>query len=228
MDRRHAVVGAVEQRRLVIALSLPTGPLAITCLGAHCDDIEIGAGGTLLRLLAEHPGSEVTWIVASSDPVRRAEAESSSAAFCHGAAAVRLTIGEVAENVFPWAGADVRELVVGATDPSACDLVFAPRRDDDHQDHRVIADLALQRFRDQPILRYEIAKYDGDLTTPNCYVGLDERLVERKVALLVEHFASQAHRPWFDDSAFRALMRLRGVECNRAWAEGFHVDKFAV
>jgi LmbE family N-acetylglucosaminyl deacetylase len=204
------------------------GPLRITCLGAHCDDIEIGAGATLLRLLDEHPGSSVTWVVPASDDRRATEARASSAAFCAAAASLEVSIGDLDENVFPFIGTEVRSFLVDATDPTACDLVFAPRGDDLHQDHRVIADLALQRFRDQPILRYEIAKYDGDLTSPNAYVGLEGHHVDRKIELLFEHFGSQVHRPWFDERAFRGLMRIRGVECNRTWAEGFHVAKFAI
>ena len=207
---------------------LADGPLRITCLGAHCDDIEIGAGATLLRLLDEHPGSSVTWVVPASDDRRATEARASSAAFCAAAASLDVSIGDLDENVFPFIGAEVRSFLVDATDPTACDLVFAPRADDLHQDHRLIADLALQRFRDQPILRYEIAKYDGDLTTPNAYVGLEDHHVDRKIELLFEHFGSQVHRPWFDERAFRGLMRIRGVECNRTWAEGFHVAKFAI
>jgi len=209
-------------------LRLADGPLRITCLGAHCDDIEIGAGATLLRLLEEHPGSEVTWVVAASDGVRAAEAAASSAAFCTRAASSEVAIGDLDENVFPSIGAEVRSFVLNATDPEACDVVFAPRADDLHQDHRLIAELALQRFRDQPILRYEIVKYDGDLTTPNTYVGVEDRHVDRKIELLFEHFVSQVHRPWFDERVFRGLLRIRGVECNRTWAEGFHVAKLAI
>jgi LmbE family N-acetylglucosaminyl deacetylase len=209
-------------------LELPAGPLRLTCLGAHCDDIEIGAGATLLRLLEEHPGSTVTWVVVASDPVRRAEAEAAAAVFCGDAGSSTVVIGDFAENVFPWHGEPIKQFVNDATDPAAIDVVFAPRPDDLHQDHRLIAEIALQRFRDHPILGYEIAKYDGDLATPNVYVGLEDRHADRKIGILLQTFASQRHRPWFDDLAFRALLRLRGVECNRRYAEGFHTRKLTL
>ena len=59
----------------------PAAPLRILCLGAHCDDIEIGCGGTLLQLLAARPRVEVTWVVFSSPGVREQEARASAAQF---------------------------------------------------------------------------------------------------------------------------------------------------
>jgi len=208
----------------VLSVAPRPGPLRIVCLGAHCDDIEIGAGATLLRLLAEHPGSSVTSVIASASPRRRAEAEAAAAAFAGGSAHT-VRVGDFTENVLPTEFAAVKTFVIDAVDPATTDLVFAPRFADRHQDHRVLAEIALQVFRDHPILRYEIAKYDGDLATPNVYVGLDDDHVERKIALLFAHFPSQAGRHWFDPDAFRGLMRVRGIECNLRWAEGFDVDK---
>lgn len=210
----------------MLSFAPPAGPLRIVCLGAHCDDVEIGAGATLLRLLEEHPGSEVTTVVATASAARRAEAEAAAAAFA-GTSAHRVVIGDLPENVLPGYFAEVKSFVVAAVDPGNTDLVFAPRTTDKHQDHRLLAELAGQIFRDHPVLRYEIVKYDADLGAPDLYVGLEDRHVERKIALLLEHFGSQRARPWFDAEVFRALLRIRGVECNRRWAEGFEIDKLA-
>lgn len=214
---------------LPLALHAPAGrPLRLLCLGAHCDDIEIGAGGTVLRLLAEHPGTEVCWLVVASDPVRRAEAEHSASRFAAAAGSCTVAVGDFAENVLPAHAVDVRAFVLEHGRPFAPDVVLCPHRLDLHQDHRLLGELSLQLFRDHPILEYEIAKYDGDLHTPNLYVALDDDTVARKLALLHECFASQAHRPWFDDDAFRGLLRLRGIEVNARFAEGFHVRKLAL
>jgi LmbE family N-acetylglucosaminyl deacetylase len=206
----------------------PDRPLRILCIGAHSDDIEIGAGGTIMRLLASHPGTEVCWIVCASDDVRRREAEASVRAVCAGAANVQTTIGELPENVLPQHVVAVRELLVAHARPFAPDVVFCPHRDDLHQDHRLLAEMALQLFRDHPILEYEIVKYDGDLHTPNVYVEIDDALAQRKVDLLFEHFPTQQSRTWFDREAFFGFMRLRGIECNARYAEGFHAHKLAL
>jgi LmbE family N-acetylglucosaminyl deacetylase len=203
-------------------------PLRILCIGAHSDDIEIGAGGAIMRLLADHPGSEVCWIVCASTPVRQLEAEASVRAFCTDAGSVTTAIAGLPENVLPQHVIEVRELLALHARPFQPDIVFCPHRDDLHQDHRLLAEMALQLFRDHPILEYEIVKYDGDLRTPNVYVEFDAALAERKVDLLYEHFPTQQSRTWFDREAFFGLMRLRGIECNARYAEGFHVRKVVI
>jgi LmbE family N-acetylglucosaminyl deacetylase len=203
-------------------------PLRILCIGAHGDDIEIGAGGTILRLLADHPGAEVCWVVCASNPVRQLEAEASARAFCADAGNLTLTIAPLPENVLPQHAVEVRELLDRHARPFQPDIVFCPHRDDLHQDHRLLAEMALQLFRDHPILEYEIAKYDGDLHTPNVYFEVDDTLAARKVDLLYEHFPTQQSRTWFDGEAFFGLMRLRGIECNAHYAEGFHAHKVVI
>jgi len=214
---------------LKFSVGLPPGsPLRILCLGAHCDDVEIGAGAAVMHLLESHPGSSVCWVVCASDPQRRVEAEASARAFCAAADHLSTTIGALPENLLPQHTIEVRDLLVGFARPFAPDLVFAPRRDDLHQDHRLLGEMALQLFRDHPILEYEIVKYDGDLKTPNLYLAIDDALAQRKVDLIFEQFPSQHSRTWFDREAFLGLMRLRGIECNERYAEGFHVRKVVV
>ena len=213
--------------KLVVAQP-PDRPLRILCIGAHSDDIEIGAGGTIMRLLAAHPGSEVCWIVCASTEVRQLEAEGSVRAFCAAAGNLTTTVASLPENVLPQHVIEVRELLDRHARPFGPDIVFCPHRDDLHQDHRLLAEMALQLFRDHPILEYEIVKYDGDLRTPNVYVEVDAALAERKVDLLYEHFPTQQSRTWFDREAFFGLMRLRGIECNARYAEGFHVRKVVI
>jgi LmbE family N-acetylglucosaminyl deacetylase len=207
--------------KLVVAQP-PERPLRILCIGAHCDDIEIGAGATIMRLLAAHPGSEICWVVCSSNPVRKLEAESAVRSFCADAGNLITVIAELPENVLPQHVVEVRELLDRHARPFQPDIVFCPHRDDLHQDHRLLAEMALQFFRDHPILEYEIVKYDGDLHTPNVYVEIDDALAARKVDLLYEHFPTQQSRTWFDREAFVGLMRLRGIECNARYAEGLH------
>ncbi len=205
-------------------------PLRVLALAAHCDDVEIGAGATLLRLLREHPGASLCIVIAASDDLRAAEARASAAALAAhaGAAPPEVHLGSLPENVLPVHTTTVRDLVLAHGRPFAPDLVFSPHLLDRHQDHRVMAETAHQLFRDHPILEYEIAKFDGDLHTPNVYVPVAPEVAQAKVDLLHEHFASQRGRTWFDREAFFALLRLRGIECNAHYAEGFHVRKLVL
>jgi LmbE family N-acetylglucosaminyl deacetylase len=214
---------------LKLAIAQPADrPLRLLCIGAHCDDIEIGAGGTILRLLAAYPRTDVCWLVCASSSERRQEAESAVRAFCADAGSVTTTIGDLPENVLPQHATAVRELLDRHARPFRPDLVICPHRDDLHQDHRLLAEMALQVFRDHPIFEYEIVKYDGDLHSPNVYVELEPSVAQRKIDLIIEHFPTQLSRTWFDREGFVGLMRLRGIECNSHYAEGFHVRKLVI
>lgn len=207
-----------------------TRPLSILCLGAHCDDIEIGCGGTLLRILGERPGCTVHWVVLSSTPTREHEARASAAVFASDASELEVEVESFKESYFPFVGSEIKDYfedLKARVDP---DVVFTHRREDEHQDHRTVAQFTWNTFRDHLIVEYEIPKYEGDLGHPNLYVSLDADHVDRKVDLILEHFASQRNRPWFRAETFRGLMSLRGVECAApaGFAEGFHVRKAVV
>lgn len=204
--------------------------LRILCLGAHSDDIEIGCGGTLLRLLGERAGSSVHWVVLSATPEREREANASAAEFLAEAQSSTVVVKTFPESFFPSAWADIKKAFEEIKRAATPDVVLCHHRKDFHQDHRVVAELAWNTFRDHVILEYEIPKYEGDLATPNFYVPISRLVADRKVDLLLRHFASQAVRPWFRPDTFHGLMAVRGVECNapQGRAEAFHARKLSL
>ncbi|MEU6577495.1 PIG-L deacetylase family protein [Streptomyces sp. NPDC046805] len=210
-------------------IRLGAGPLdGIVAVGAHCDDIAIGAGGTLLTICLARPGIRVDALVLSGGGSEREQEERAAlAAFCPGAD-LRLTVLKLPDGRMPayWseAKAAVEELRA-QTDPG---LVLAPRTEDAHQDHRGLAKLMSTAFRDHLVLGYEIAKWDGDLGRPAAYQPLSPETAERKVRLLQEHYPSQQHRPWYDREAFLGLARIRGIECHARYAEAFAVTKLTL
>ncbi|MFJ6569755.1 PIG-L deacetylase family protein [Streptomyces sp. NPDC091292] len=210
-------------------IRLGTGRLdRLVALGAHCDDLAIGAGGTLLTACLARPGIRVDALVLSGGGSAREEEERAAlAAFCPGAD-LRLTVLKLPDGRLPahWdeAKAAVEELR-GRTEP---DLVLAPRTEDAHQDHRGLAELVSTAFRDHLALGYEIVKWDGDLGRPTAYQPLSPEIAELKVGLLLEHYASQRHRPWYDREAFLGLARIRGIECHARYAEAFAVTKLTL
>ncbi|MFE9385963.1 PIG-L deacetylase family protein [Streptomyces sp. NPDC007025] len=200
----------------------------VAAVGAHCDDIAIGAGGTLLAMCRARPGLRVDALVLSGGGGEREQEERAAlAAFCPGAE-LRLTVLKLPDGRLPshWdeAKAAVEELRA-ETDP---DLVLAPRTDDAHQDHRCLAKLMTTAFRDHLVLGYEIVKWDGDLGRPAAYQPLSPEHAEEKVRLLQEHYPSQRHRPWYDHEVFLGLARIRGVECHTRYAEAFAVTKLTL
>ncbi|MEU5689395.1 PIG-L deacetylase family protein [Streptomyces venezuelae] len=210
-------------------IRLGAGPLErVVAVGAHCDDIAIGAGGTLLTMCAARPGLRVDALVLSGGGSEREQEELAAlAAFCPGAE-LAVTVLKLPDGRMPvhWdeAKAAVEELRA-RTEP---DLVLAPRTDDAHQDHRGLAQLIPTAFRDHLVLGYEIVKWDGDLGRPTAYQPLSPETAEEKVRLLQEHYPSQRHRPWYDREAFLGLARIRGIECHARYAEAFAVTKLAL
>lgn len=206
----------------------PAAPLRILAIGAHSDDIELGAGGTILRLLREHPTARVTWVVLSAVEVRRAEAERSAKAFLDTAAA-SVSIHAFRDGHFPFQGSEIKE-TLEALKPARPDVILTHRREDLHQDHRLVAELTWQTFRDHLVLEYEIVKYEGDLGSPNLFVPLEAADVERKVDLLLSGFPSQHGRSWFGADTFRAILRVRGVESSApsGFAEAFTCRKLVI
>ena len=210
---------------LPLRLTRPAaGPLSVLAVGAHPDDIEIGAGGTLLSLAASQPGLRVHYVVLTGTADRQEEASSAAHAFLPGAE-LTVRLHDLPEGMFPSAWGQVKaalEQVASSFDP---DLVIAPSRHDAHQDHRVIAEIVPTVFRDHLYLGYEIPKWDGDLGRPSTYFPLSAELASRKVELLHKCFPSQRSRDWWDDEVFLGLARLRGMECRAPYAEAFYCAK---
>lgn len=207
-------------------LHLPEGPLSVLAVGAHCDDVEIGAGGLLLRLAAERPDLRVHVLVLTGTPERAAEARASAAAFLHPVSPSVEVVG-LDDGRLPAHWTAVKDALARTARGPGADLVLAPDPHDAHQDHRLLGELVPTALRDHLVLHYEIPKWDGDLGagTPGTYVTLDETIMARKWQLLDEHFVSQRGHDWFTEETFRALARLRGMECRAPYAEAFAVRK---
>jgi len=214
----------------MLRLSPAGGGLELLCLGAHSDDLELGCGGTLLRLLNELPIEQVTWVVLSGDEERAAEAERSYRKLLNGRCKTEIHLQHFRDGFFPYTAAPIKEFFESLKTRTRPDLILTHYRDDRHQDHRLTSELTYNTFRDHLILEYEVMKKDGDLGRPNTYVTLDEDTVQRKVELLMHGFGSQRDKSWFSEDAFLALMRLRGIESGApsGYAEAFYGRKIVI
>lgn len=200
------------------------------CLGSHCDDIEIGCGGTILSLLEENSNVDVFWAVFSSDEQRLREGQCSADTFLKGANRRDIVIKGFRDGFLPFAGAAIKQYFEELKEALCPDLIFTHHRHDLHQDHRFIAELTWNTFRNHLILEYEIPKYDGDLGSPNVFVQLSEPICQKKIGYILESFRSQHERQWFGAETFKALMRLRGLESNAGskYAEAFYCRKITL
>ena len=213
-----------------LQLARPGDRLTVLCLGAHSDDIEIGAGATLLSLMERGIRLNVQWCVLSGGAVRDNEAKASAADFLSRAESANVEVLSFPDGFFPERGEAIKQWFEELKQRCEPDLILTHRKDDAHQDHRQICRLTWNTFRDHQILEYEIPKWDGDLGQPNVYMPVSAAALERKIELLLTHFGTQRSKQWFDADTFRGLARIRGMECRapERFAEAFFGRKLAL
>lgn len=210
-----------------VKLSQRENSLKILCLGAHGDDIEIGCGGTILRLLPDYDDVEVHWVVLGSSDKRDGEALASANKFLADTKKKKIIIKNFKDSFFPYVGEEIKNFFEQLKKKVSPDIIFTHYRQDLHQDHRLISELTWNTYRDHLILEYEILKYDGDLGSPNLFVHLDEATCQKKIRFIMECFKSQKNKDWFTPDAFQSILRIRGIEARspQKYAEGFYCRK---
>lgn len=204
--------------------------LKILCLGAHSDDIEIGCGGTILRLLEEVEKVEVKWVVFSAVGQRAEEVNKSAKLFLAHASKKNVVVKHFRESFFPYIGSEIKDYFEEIKGKIKPDIIFTHYRYDLHQDHRLVSELTWNTFRDHFILEYEIIKYDGDLGVPNLFVHLNEQKCKKKIDIIIEAFKTQNKREWFTPDAFFSILRIRGIESKapEKYAEAFYCRKVII
>jgi LmbE family N-acetylglucosaminyl deacetylase len=213
---------------LPLRLDAPAGrPLSVLAIGAHPDDVEIAAGGTLLTLASRHPGMRVSYLLLTGTPDRQEEARAAARAFTPGAG-LSVELRDLPDGRLPAVYGEVKEVLEGVARSLRPDVILAPSPDDAHQDHRTVGGLVTTAFRDQVCLVYEIPKWDGDLGRPNAYVALTDEIARQKVELLDKCYPSQHGRDWWGEETFLSLARLRGMECRAHYAEAFTCTKLII
>ena len=202
----------------------------VLCLGCHSDDIEIGCGGTILKLLKDRPDTQIHWVVFSGAGERADEARTSAQRFLGNADHHQIVIEDFRDRYFPAQAEAVKDFVHSISAKVNPDLVFTHRLEDRHQDHRLVAEISWHAFRNHLIFEYEIPKYEGDLGQPNIFVPLDKEFCDSKINFTYESFPTQQDKPWFTRETFNSLLRIRGLECNSpsGYAEAFYCRKMTL
>ena len=204
-----------------------TSAARVLAVGAHPDDIEIGCAGTILKLIEQGAVSEICWVVLSGEGDRADEARRSAEALLAEVPHSEVVVCDFPDGFFPYDGQRIKDFFERLKLDLSPEMVLTHQRADLHQDHRLTCELTWNTFRDHLILEYEVPKYDGDMSAPNAFVPLSERLSQRKIDHLMSHFGSQLSKRWFGEDLFSSLLRLRGMECNSptSYAEAFYCRK---
>ena len=211
-------------------LCLPDTADRILCLGAHCDDVEIGCGATLVELARRWPTVEFHIVIFCSDEQREIESRRSLTRLIGDGGQLHLSFGRCQDSFLPYRPVDAKEFLVEAVKSTSADITFTHSANDLHQDHRFVAELTYQVIRQGLILEMEIPKYDGDLRQRNVYFPVSQQIADHKVSTLLECYASQSNKHWFSEETFRSLMRIRGIECKSesGLAEAFIASKIVI
>jgi len=127
-------------------------PLRVLCVGAHSDDIEIGCGGTILKLGSAHPQASFHWVVLSADAEREREARHSAGLFLPKTGDHQIVVQRFRDGFFPYVGTEIKEYFEALKQQASPDVIFTHYRGDRHQDHRLISELTWNTFRDHLIL----------------------------------------------------------------------------
>jgi len=209
---------------------LGRGVRRVLCVGAHPDDIEIGCGGTIAKLVRESRQMTFHWVVFSGEPAREREALQSANALLASVKNKTILVHKFRDGFLPTRGGEVKDCFEQLKQEFSPDLVFTHYRDDRHQDHRLISELTWNTFRNHLILEYEIPKWDGDFGTPNVFVPLSEAQCRGKIRHILEFFKTQSEKPWFSEELFRSVLRIRGMESNAPgrYAEAFYARKLSL
>ena len=204
--------------------------LRILCLGAHPDDIEIGCGGTVQKLIKEVPETQFYWVVFSGDGNRSKEAYESASVVLNRVKSKKIDVQQFRESYFPYIGASIKDYFEKLKREFSPDIIFTHYNNDAHQDHRLVSNLTWNTFRDHFILEYEVPKYDGDLGNPNLYVHLNELDIQKKIQNICDIFRTQKEKHWFTEENFRSILRIRGAESNSPsnYAEAFYCRKIVL
>jgi LmbE family N-acetylglucosaminyl deacetylase len=208
----------------MIALT-PMSLNSVAVIGAHCDDIAIGAGATLMEIARDNPDVVVHALVLTGGGTEREVEEKNAFAAICPSTDVRLTVARLPNGRLPDHWGSVKQHIAEFHRECEPDMVFGPQRHDYHQDHQLVAELISTEFRDHLVLGYEILKWESDLPNPTLYLPIPHETAREKTRLLAQCYPSQSGRDWFDDEVLLGLMRVRGVQCRARFAEAFTVEK---
>jgi LmbE family N-acetylglucosaminyl deacetylase len=205
-------------------------PMRVLCIGAHCDDVEIGCGATLRALQRGARKVVIDWLVMSGNRERCRETQGAMHSLLRPQCRGELLCGDFPDGRFPGAYAGIKDFFESLKARPAPDLILCHERDDRHQDHRIVNEMVWNTFRDHVVLEYEVPKWDGGLGQPNVYVPVAARDAAAKVNVLMKSYASQSGRAWFTEDTFLAMLRLRGLECRAksGYAEAFYGRKICI
>lgn len=199
----------------------------VLVLAPHTDDGELGAGGTIAKLIEADATvyyaafSTAEKSVPEGFPKDILKTEVKNATFKLGIKSNNLLIYNYEVRKLNYVRQEILEELINLRRQINPDLVLLPSLNDIHQDHSTVAQEGLRAFKQTTILGYELIWNNLTFST-SCFVKLNKEHIEKKCRALKE-YKSQQHRDYISEEFVKSLAKTRGVQIGSEYAEAFEV-----
>ena len=201
-------------------------------LAPHTDDGELGAGGTIAKLI--ELGANIFYFAFSTAadsvpkefPKNILKTEVLNATKKLGIPKKNVIIYDYQVRKLNYSRQEILEDLMSHRKRLTPDLVLMPSLNDIHQDHATIAQEGLRAFKGSTILGYELIWNNLTFNTTS-FVNLDEKHIQKKSDALKE-YKSQDQKDYMSKDFIFSLARTRGIQIGTQFAESFEVVRWVI
>ena len=194
----------------------------ICFIGAHPDDIEIGAGALISNLVGRADVMCVTLSDNQKNPLlTNIVREHHDSMDVLGVPREKRRVEPFVTRNFPQARQEVLEYLFKLNKDFQPDIVFTHSRNDIHQDHNTITEESLRAFRGITVLGFDVIRSSYGFF-PHFLVSVTEEDVQRKIKALAQ-YKTYADRYYFSADLTRSILVRNGAFADSQYAEGFDI-----
>lgn len=195
-------------------------------IGAHPDDIELGAGALIAHITGQTEILCVTLSDNQKNPTLTQVASEHRRSMAQlGMPDDHVIVGQFETRRFPHARQEILEYLIDLNKRFRPEIVFTHTRSDIHQDHATVTEEALRAFRGVSVLGFDVLRSSYGFF-PTFLVGVDEADVEKKLRALAE-YNTYENKYYFDPQVTRATLVRHGALAELPYAEGFDILRIA-
>ena len=191
-------------------------------IGAHPDDIELGAGALIHHI---HSSCEMLCVTLSDNQKNPAlqdvvnETHASMAIL--GVPKDKVIVEKFVTRQFPDARQEILEYLLKLRKDFKPEIVFVHSKQDIHQDHNVATEEALRAYRGTTVLGFDVVRSSYGFF-PHFLAEVNEEDVNKKIEALSQ-YKTYSKTYYFDPALLRATMVRHGALAERPFAEGFDI-----
>ncbi|MCP4142100.1 MAG: hypothetical protein GY755_17795 [Chloroflexi bacterium] len=191
-------------------------------IGAHPDDIELGAGALIHNIL---PHCEVTCVTLSDNQknpkLKNVLSEHYKSMEVLGVPRENVIVEKFETRYLPAHRQEVLEYLLKLRREIKPDIIFVHSEQDIHQDHNTVTQEALRAYRGITVLGFDVVRSSHGFF-PNYFVEVTEEDVNKKIEAL-KQYKTYADFYYFDEALLRATMIRHGALAEKSFAEGFDI-----